>query len=122
VLLKNNSTNNKPFIMANITTSNWEAWVNLMPPRPTPGGTLHVTGDVNTHSSDMAYLEKAIPQGKNPAILLLNLNTVAGTVPANNPQKVHYHEELQQKDQYSSIEILYEGERIAMIDEIKEVQ
>jgi hypothetical protein len=107
--------------MSKLTTSDWAAWVNLMPPRPTPGGTLHVTGDVDTHSADMAYLEKKIPQGINPKILLLDLKIVAGTAPAKNPQKVHYNEGLQQKDQYTSVEIYYEGERVAMIDEIKEV-
>jgi hypothetical protein len=107
--------------MSKITTSNWTAWVNLMPILPTPGGTLHVTGDVDTHSADFSFLEKANPQGINPKILLLNLVVETGYVPATNPQKVHYTEGLQQKDQYTSIEIFYQGERIVMIDEIKEV-
>jgi hypothetical protein len=117
----NNLIQLKPFIMTNVTTTNWAAWVNLMPPRPTPGGTLHVTGDVDTHSTDFAYLEKANPQGINPKILLLNLIVETGIVPATNPQKVHYTEGLRQKDQYSRVEIFYKGERIVMIDEIKEV-
>lgn len=107
--------------MSKVTTSNWTAWINLMPPLPTPGGTLHVTGDVDTHSSDFAYLSKAVPQGINPKILLLNLIVETGIVPATNPQKVHYTEALQKKDQYSSIEILHKGERVTVIDEIGEV-
>lgn len=106
--------------MSNITTSNWAAWVNLMPPRPTPGGTLHVTGDVDTHSTDFAFLEKAIPQGTNIKILLLNLIVETGIVPATNPQKAHYTEGLQLKDQYTSVEVLYNGKRVVFIDEIKE--
>jgi hypothetical protein len=107
--------------MPAIITSNWSAWVNLMPPRPTPGGTLHVTGEVDTQSMDLAFLEKAIPQGINPAILLLNLVVVTGIVPVANPQKVHFTEGLAKSNQYTSVEILYKGDRIAVIDEIKEV-
>ena len=107
--------------MSNVTTSNWKAVVNLMPIRPTPGGTLSVTGDVDTYSTDFAFLEKAMPQCINPKILLLNLKVETGTIPAKNPQQVHYTEGLQQKDRYSSVEILFEGKPEATITEIEEV-
>lgn len=82
---------------AKITTSDWAAWVNLMMPGPTPSGTLHVVGKVDTHSANFAFLEKAVPQGINPAILLLNLRTEIGIAPAANPQKVSYTEALSAK-------------------------
>jgi|SRR5687767_3674995 len=107
--------------MSKVTTSDWAAWVNLMPPLPTPGGTLHVTGNVDTHSTDFAFLEKAVPQGINPKILMLNLIVETGIVPVKNPQRVHYTEPLAQKKQYQTVEIFYKQERIALIDEIKEV-
>ncbi len=108
--------------MANITTSKWEAWINIMPIQPTPDGTLHVIGEVDTHSADFAFLEKAIPQGKNDKILLLNLKVETGIAPATNPQRVHYTEALQKKDQYTNIEILHKGKSIASIRDIKIVQ
>lgn len=104
-----------------ITTSDWAAWVNLMMPRPTPGGTLHVVGTVDTHSADFAFLEKAVPQGKNPSILLLNLRTETGTAPAKNPQNVNYTEALQTKNQYREVQVWYNGKPEATITKIEEV-
>lgn len=104
-----------------ITTRDWAAWVNLMPPLPTPGGTLHVTGEVDTHSTKFAFLKRAEPQGINPKILILDLMVQAGIVPAKNPQRVHYTEALKEKQQYTSVEIRYEGKVIAEIDHIEEV-
>lgn len=104
-----------------ITTSGWSAWVNLMPPRPTPGGTLHITGTVDTNSGDFAFLEKVVPQGKNPSILLLNLRTETGTAPAKNPQNVSYTEALQTKGQYSEVQVWYNGKLEAAITKIEEV-
>jgi hypothetical protein len=107
--------------MSNPTTSNWKAVVNLMPIRPTPGGTLTVTGDVDTHSTDLALLKKAVPQGINPKTLLLDLEVSTGTKPVTNPQKVHYTEGLIQEKQYTSVEILYEGKTVGVIDNIEEI-
>lgn len=107
--------------MLNVTTSNWKAIVDLQPIQPTPGGTLYVTGEVDTHSTDLAFLEKAVPQGINPKILLLNLKVETGTIPVKNPQRVRYSEGLQQKNQYSSVEILFEGKLEATITEIEVV-
>ncbi len=104
-----------------ITTSDWVAWINLMMPRPTPGGTLHVIGKADTHSVDFAFLEKAVPQGTNPSILLLNLRTETGIAPANNPQTVSYNEALSAKDQYSEVQVWYKGKLEATITKIEEV-
>ncbi len=108
--------------MSNITTSKWEAWINLMPVQPTPGGTLHVTGEVNTHSTNFAFLQKAIPQGINAEILLLDLKVERGFVPATNPQQVYYTEGLLQQNQFTGIEILYKGKTIATIKKIPTVE
>jgi hypothetical protein len=105
--------------MANIITRDWKAWVNKMPIQPTPGGTLHVTGEVDTQSTDQASLIRKVPQGINPAILLLELQ-VGGFVPAKNPQKVHYTEGLT-TEVYTSIEIHYAGKKIAEITDIPDV-
>lgn len=105
--------------MSKVTTSGWEAWVNAMPIQPTPGGTLHVIGKVDTHSTDFAHLEETVPQGVNPAILLLTLKVQGGIVPATNPQDVHFTKGLQKSDQYTSIEILHDGKVIKTIKDIK---
>ena len=107
--------------MTKITATDWEAWVDLQPIQPTPGGTLHVTSEVDTSSTDMAHLQKRVPQGINERILLLDLEVNAGTIPAKNPQKMHFTENLADKNQYDSIEIYYEGELEATIENIQEV-
>lgn len=103
--------------MSNITTSEWQAWLNQQPIQPTTGGTLHVTGKVDTHSTDFAFLKKKIPQGFNPLILMLDLIVQKGIAPANNPQQVHFPEALMEP-QYTSIEILLEGKIIKQIKDI----
>ena len=105
--------------MKKVTTSDWKAWVNKMPGPGTPHhNTLHVVGTVDTYSKDLAYLQKREPQGINPHILLLDLHVITGFVPVDNPQRVHYYENLAEEQSYKSIEIYYEGKREATIDEI----
>jgi len=104
--------------MSNVATSNWQAWVKKIPAKPTPTITLHVTADVDTHSDDFAFLKKRIPQGMNEKILLLDLKAEDGTVPAKNPQKIDYPESLKKDNQYSSIEIFFEGKKIKEIKDI----
>lgn len=110
-----------------ISTCDWKAWINAMPTIPKPGQpgrgiTLHVVGTVDTYSTDLAYLEQRSPQGINPKILLLDLHVVTGIVPVNNPQQVHYTQSVGSKDAYSSIEIFYEGQHEATIDNIEVAQ
>lgn len=105
--------------MTQIITKDWKAWIDKQPVQPTPGGTLHVTGEVDTQSTDQARLVKKVPQGINPNILLLELE-IGGIVPAKNPQKVHYTDGLQ-NETYTSIEIFYEENVIASITDIPEV-
>lgn len=54
-----------------ITTADWSAWVNTMPPGP---AAFHVTGTVNLPSAGYdAKLVYAAPQGINPRQLILDL-------------------------------------------------
>jgi len=86
-------------------TSKFKAWINVMPGQPTPGGTLHVKGEVDTQSADFAFLERRNPQGINERILFY-LQVKTGTVPANNPQEINYSENLDIRNPYDLIEIL----------------
>jgi hypothetical protein len=69
--------------MQDIETSNWQARIDKQPIQPIPAGTLHVTGDVDTKTTDAARLTKKVPQGFNSRILLLELE-IGGFVPADN--------------------------------------
>lgn len=54
-----------------VTTRDWRAWVNLMPPKPDD---LHVVGEVLVPNPGVEpLLTPRIPQGINPAILMLDL-------------------------------------------------
>lgn len=102
--------------MSNVTTSKWEAWIDVM---PGDMPSLHVTAEVDTHSADMAILEKRMPQGINPKILLLDLKTFSGTKPETNPQQVKYTEEVHNTEVYEQVDVFYDDEVIASIKEIK---
>lgn len=92
-----------------------------MPGTP-PNNTLHVIGTVDAHSTELAFLRKRNPQGINKQILILDLFVVMGFVPVDNPQRVHYSENLTADNDYSSIEIYYKDKREAKIDNIPIVQ
>jgi hypothetical protein len=72
-------------------SSDWYAWVNTMPPRP---HTLHVMGNVIVpNSNTVVNLVKAVPQGINPKILLLEVEVdLASGGDIDKQQKVHYSE------------------------------
>lgn len=83
----------------------WKAWLDIMPPG-TP--TLHVTGKCvfPTHGYKVT-LKKAVPQGINPAILLL-LKVVkrpTGFV-IQTPQTVTVTYKLKTKTRYKKVTIL----------------
>jgi len=103
--------------MPKIKTSDWNAWIDTMPVQPTPGGTLHVTGEVDAGSA-LAFLVKRQPQGINPQVLLLDLQVVNGIVPVKNPQQVHYRENLEKGQRYTEVDIFYQGQEEARITEI----
>jgi hypothetical protein len=92
-------------------TKNWKAWQDLQPPGPP---TLHVTGEVETTNSNQTpQLSEANPQGINPKILLLNLTiTTAGTgLTVIDCKQVTFTKKIS-KDQYTSVDILSDGEQV----------
>lgn len=103
--------------------TNWHAWLDTMPPKPDE---LHVVGDVEVGNPGIeAFLTVRVPQGINPAILLLDLHLFQK--PGNWIQKVtctqvRFRRVMPPNSElYSAIEIFQNGERIAFIDEIPEV-
>lgn len=106
-------------MMPNLTTTNWQAWVKKIPAKPAAVITLHVTADADTSSEDFAFLMKRKLQGTNVKILMIDLRTENGLIPATNPQRVHYAESLRKGNQYSSIQIFFEGKKIEEIKDIR---
>lgn len=104
--------------MSSLSFSKGEAFIDLQPAQPTAGGTLHVTGQADTHNTNEAKLQKRVPQGINSSILLLEIIEL-DFIPKDNPQEVSYAENLDKTDQYSTIEIFVEGKKVASIDDIK---
>jgi hypothetical protein len=94
-----------------------EAWVDTMPIQPTPGGTLHVTADINGNGR-RAQLVKKVPQGINPEILMLEIKLSMTDEYVENPQHLSYAEQLQKSDQYKSIEIYFEDMKLKTISDI----
>jgi hypothetical protein len=107
--------------MAKPNTRDWKAWQNL---QPVGKPKLIVTGQVETSNSNQTpKLSRHEPQGINPKILLLDLtittsgigNTVMGW------RDVRYEESIT-KDQFSEVDVLWEGNVIVQIKEIETVQ
>jgi hypothetical protein len=97
----------------------WSATEDRQP----PGVRFYVTGKVVTSNGGLQpRLTKTVPQGINPAILLLDLtieDTGIGTTDVA-PRDVRY-EEVIQPDQYRSITIRWEGRDLHTITEISVV-
>jgi hypothetical protein len=98
-------------------TSNWKAVEDRQP----PGVRLKVTGTVTTtRSNQEPQLTKAVPQGINPAMLLLDLSIeTSGNVGSDvmGKRDVEYEEEIK-AGQYTSIHIRFASKGIKTIDEI----
>jgi hypothetical protein len=86
----------------------WKAWLDLMPPG-TP--TLHVTGKcVFPKHGYKVTLKKAVPQGINPAILLLRKTVKPPTgIVIPTPQIVNVSFTLKTKTKYTHVTILPDG-------------
>jgi hypothetical protein len=101
-------------------TTNWTAVEDRQP----PGVRLKVTGTVTTtRGNQEPQLTKAIPQGINPAILLLDLSIeTSGDIGPDvmGKRDVEFNEEIK-AGQYTSIDIRFGGTTIKVIDEIKAV-
>jgi hypothetical protein len=102
---------------------NWYAWLNKMPPPPDD---FHVTGDVEVGNPGVqAQLTMRVPQGINPAILLLDLHLVQQ--PGLWPQVVttvmaRFDRILSPSaTRYTSVEIFIDGKSIATIDHVDTV-
>ena len=94
-------------------TTDWNAWVDAMP-GPDPSK-LIVTGQVLVaNPGEDAILYKKVPQGSNPAILLLDLHLVQK--PGYYPQVLTWvearYEEQAQVGTYSKVNILSDNEVI----------
>ena len=86
----------------------WKAWIDTMPPGP---WTLHVTGKCTfpTHGYKVT-LKSAVPQGINPAILLL-IKTVKppSRLVIQTPEVVEVHFKMKTKTKYKAVTILPDG-------------
>ncbi|MGC2780234.1 MAG: hypothetical protein WA418_31805 [Bradyrhizobium sp.] len=94
-------------------TRNWKAWQDLqVGPGKTP--TLYVTGQVETTNTNQTpHLKEHVPQGTNPKILLLNLTiTTSGVGNAVVAWRDVRFEKKIKKDQYSSVDILWDGKSV----------
>jgi hypothetical protein len=94
-------------------TKDWKAWQDLQPVRPQPR--LFVTGEVQTSNSNQTpELTERTPSGINPAILQLQLTIVTrGTGNTVMGWRTARFEKDIKKDQYSSVEIFWESDKIA---------
>jgi hypothetical protein len=95
-------------------TRSWNATEDRQP-GPGRGPRLIVTGEVETSNSNQTpHLNKHVPPGINPKIEMLDLtisssgqgNAVMGWKPVR-------YEEIVQKGQFSNVDILWEGKKIA---------
>ena len=92
-------------------SGDWKAVLNLMPPQKH----LTVTGSMMYGDpSGNPTLQKKVPQGINPKILMLE---VVPPTDAKGNKKVDlkYEEDFQTEDQHTSVEVFYKNERIADI-------
>lgn len=100
-------------------TRDWYAWINLMPGAPSR---LYVTGTVITRTPVASVeLVPAVPQGINPAQLILDLR-----LGANSPLQVVTetpvrYEQAAQQGQYTTVAIRYRNavEAVVSVDEVQ---
>ena len=98
-----------------VNTRNWHAWNNLMPPPPY---SFFVVGEVEVPNPGVeALLVPKVPQGTNPAILMLDLHLIQkpGVWPQNVTWVQARYEKIITGKQYSEVEIFYNNQRIALI-------
>jgi hypothetical protein len=97
-------------------TSNWNAWLNIMPPPPDD---FHVTGHVTVPNPGVhALLVKRSPQGFNPAILLLDMYLIQspGVWPDVISTATARYDETPAIGRYTSVEVFHDGNSIANVD------
>lgn len=91
----------------------------MQPVQPTSGGTLHVLTEIVIDNNRKVSLEKAVPQGINPLILMLNFIESRTDQFVENPQEVRYSDQLQAKGQHTSVELRFHGDLLTTIEEIQ---
>ena len=88
--------------------SAWKAWIDAMP----PGRRLHVKGKCVYPTAGWAItLEKAVPQGVNPAVLILNRIAKVPQGPAAQQQTTYeptYDQKLSEAENYDTVTIMPE--------------
>lgn len=95
-------------------SQDWHAWVNAMPPGPQ---TLHVTGTVSVpEGNKVVKLVRAVPQGFNPRILMLDLQMHAASS-RDTEVKVHYSE-VASVDRFDAVHIRFPNGGDVFIDNI----
>lgn len=102
-----------------IKTSNWNAWVDRMPPGP---ATFYLTGIVELpHGGFDVSLEPANPQGFNPAILMMTLTVTERPgmhTQAVEAKSVRYEISPYPGGLYREVTILYNGEMVGRVGAI----
>ena len=79
------------------------------------GYELIVTGEANVGILTVEpELEKRVPQGFNPAILLLDLLNAEDAIPERF-RPVRYNEKIDKEDRYEEVEIFHKGKSIERI-------
>ena len=95
-------------------TKDWKAIDNKRP----PNSTLTVTGLVETpNASSLPVLKRAVPQGINPAILMLNLTIEAIGEPGAEVvdfRPAEYEEDSREKN-YEQVDIHWDNECVAQV-------
>ena len=116
-----NENQNVPTIISKgkILTQNWNAWNDLMPPKPNH---INVVGEVQVGNPGiLAQLNPKVPQGINPTILMLDLHLVQQ--PGIWPQHVTFAQARYTKienGKYGEVAIYFGGTEIAKI-QVKDV-
>jgi hypothetical protein len=102
-----------------ITTSNWNAWVDRQPPGP---AAFHLTGIVELpHAGFEVSLAPSEPQGFNPAILMMELTVTELDglhTQAIEGRGVRYDISPYEGNLYREVSIMHQGEMIAHIGAI----
>ncbi|MCP1446244.1 hypothetical protein J3D54_005376 [Pseudomonas sp. GGS8] len=106
-----------------IKSKDWYAWLNTMPPKPDD---FHVVGDVEVANPGIvAVLTRRSPKGSDQKALMLDLHLVQQ--PGKWIQQISWtqakYDQVMPPNSpiYTTVEIFYEGERIAFIEEIGRV-
>lgn len=98
-----------------VSTQNWYAWINKMPPPP---DTLHVRGEVVVSNPGVEVaLYKRQPQGINPAIIMLDLLLIQspGVWPEVVTVKSVAYEEVGRSLKYTTAEVMNQSQSVASV-------